>query len=240
MKKILTSLSLVTILAATGCTSASQGDIGLSLEEKTGATAVPTFKAMEGVPDGWVSTLTAEIPENEKAEAEAHFRIHPANLTNSDKTCTYSQTQVTMPSYKLNRGEEFLSKDYLYEQSESNGSLPEKEISSIPINTSAGKLEFSYATYSPEITDLTKNTDKEANPLEAKKAKVYRIVAARVFDVLVERGNQISDSGTAPFGSDATKILPGVSLTYECSTEEAFKEDEAKALFAATRVDIKK
>jgi len=240
MKKTLTAVSLLAVLAVTGCTSTAKGDMGLSLEEKTGATAAPEFKKMEGTPEGWTSTLTAEIPEGEKEEAEAHFRLHPADLSNADKTCTYSQEPAMMPSYKLNRGEEFLSKDYIYEQSESNGSLPKGEPTSVPVETSAGKLEFAYAAYSPKVTDLKSNTDKNAKATDAKTVQVYRAVAVRVFDTLVEQKLQVSNPVTAPFGSDSTKILPGVVLTYECNTEEAFNEEEAKSLFAASRVEIKK
>lgn len=239
MKKTLTAVSLLAVLTATGCTSSPE-ETGISLDEKVGAKSTPSFNEMEGTPAGWVSTLTAEIPEAEKEEAKAHFKLRPPALTNEAKTCTYSQTPANIPSYMLNRGEDFLSKAYVYQLSESEGSLPQKEISSVGIETSAGKMEFAYAAYDPKVTDIKNNTNKDADSSNTEKVQVYRAVAVRVFDALVDQKQMSGNSAPAPFGSDSSKTLPGVVLTYECNTKEAFNEEEAKSLFASTRVDIKK
>lgn len=239
MKKKLTVVALFAVLTATGCTSSPE-DTGLSLDEKVGSKSVPTFNEMQGTPEGWTSTLTAEIPAEEKAEAEEYFKFQPPALRNGADTCTYSREPANMPSYMLNRGEDFLSKAFIYQLSESDGSLPQKEISSIPVETSAGKLEFAYTTYEPKVTDIKKNTDKEADPLKAEATQVYRAVAVRVFDGLIDQERIAGNPAPGPFGSDSTKTLPGVVLTYECNTKEAFNEEEAKSLFAATRVEIKK
>lgn len=238
MKKTLTAVSLLAVLAATGCTPS--GDNGTPLSDKIGASSSPTFSDLKGMPEGWVSSLTAEIPEDEKAEAEAHFKNRPPAQRNADNTCTYDQEQVSLPSYMENRGEDFLSKFFVYQQAESNGNIPKDGATSVPVETSAGKLEFVYTKYDPKIVDLKSNTDKNASATDVKPVQVYRAVAVRVFDTAIKSRIQPDTQASAPFGSDAAKSLPGVMLTYECKTKDAFSEEEAKSLFAATRVDIKK
>jgi hypothetical protein len=240
MKKTLTAVSLLAVLTATGCSSQDGKDLGLSLEEKAGVTAISSFQQMEGTPEGWTSTLTTAIPENEKAEAEAYFKLHPVTLQNADKTCTYSQESASMPSYMANRDEEYLSKAYIYQQSEGNGTVPGSSIQSVGVNTSAGKMEFAYSTFNPKVNDLKNNTDKNADPTKVNTVQKYRAVAVRIFESPVDQKLKASENAPAPFGSDASKVLPGVILTYECNTQESFKEDDAKALFNASRIELKK
>lgn len=241
MKKALTTVLLLATVAMTGCSQGGE-ETGLSLSSSTGVKEAATFEPLANMPDGWASSLTSEIPESEKAVAEASFKKNPVRIDKADKSCTYTQQSIVMPSYLANRGDDFLSRSYIYEQAQSGGEMPKGTIEQVPVNTNIGKVAFAYSTYSTTAYMMGINNLAPADgKTEIKPGKIYRATAVRVFDSLVDANKaQVAEAPPGLYGSDSKKGLPGIALTYECSKEESFNEEEAKKLFAETRINIQK
>lgn len=239
MKKKTVVLLATGLLALSGCSSTPKS---LSLDENANITTAPTFDNLNKIPDGWQQEPIAPPAEGEEDQASATLKKHPLALYNADKTCSFTQSVGYMPSYYANRGDDFLSRESVYQQAGSGDKLIEK-VTTYNVDSNKGLIQFAYASYDIP-TAGTAMVGSPAAAMDAAKAdtknnRTYRITAVRTFDKTLSTGFPLADNAPAgPFGTDASKGLPTVSLIYSCTTQAAFNEDDAKKLIDQARISL--
>jgi hypothetical protein len=240
VKKTTVILLATSLLALSGCSSSTPKS--LSLNDSANVTTMPTFENLNKIPDGWKQEPIAPPAQGEEDQQSAALKKVPPVLYNADKTCSYTQTIGYLPSYDANRGDDYLSKDSIYQQAASGDKLVDK-VTTYNVNSNKGLIQFAYAPYdiptsavamagSPAAAAALAAADKKTN-------RTYRVTAVRTFDKTLSTGFPLADNAPAgPFGTDASKGLPTVSLIYSCSTKAAFNEDDAKKLIDQTRIAL--
>lgn len=239
MKKTTVVLLATSLLALSGCSSEPKS---LSLDETANITTYPTFENLNTIPEGWQQEPMAPPAEGEENQASATLKKHPLVIYNADKTCSFTQSVGYAPSYDANKGDNYLSKDAVYKQAASGDKLVEK-VTTYNINSNKGLIQFAYATYDvPTAGVAMADSPAAAAALQAadkKTTRTYRVTAVRTFDKTLSTGFPLAENSPAgPFGSDASKGLPSVSLIYSCSTQAAFNEDDAKKFMDQARITL--
>lgn len=240
MKKTTVVLLATSLLALAGC-SGTAAPKSLSLNENANITTVPTFDNLNKIPDGWAQEPIAPPVAGEEDQASATLKTHPLAIYNADKTCSFTQSVGYLPSYEANKGDDYLSKSAVYQQAASGDKLVDK-VTTYNVNSNKGLIQFAYASYDIPTAGMAMVGSPAAEAaLKAgdKKARTYRVTAVRTFDKALSTGYPLADNAPAgPFGSDAAKGLPTVSLIYSCSTQAAFNEDDAKKFMDQARITL--
>lgn len=239
MKKTTVILLATSLLALSGCSSEPKS---LSLNENANITTAPTFEKIEKIPDGWQQEPVAPAEAGEEDQQSAALKKYPSILYNADKTCSFTQSIGYLPSYEANKGDEYLSKSAVYQQAASGDKLLDK-ITNYNVNSDKGLIQFAYANYDvPTSSVAMAGSPAAATALQAadkKTNRTYRVTAVRVFDKTLGTGFPLAENAPAgPFGTDATKGLPTVTLIYSCSTQAAYNEDDAKKLIDQARITL--
>lgn len=239
MKKITVVLLATSLLALSGCSSEPKS---LTLNENANITTAPTFENLNEIPDGWQQEPIAPAEAGAEEQQSAALKKYPAVLYNADKTCSFTQSVGYLPSYEANKGDDYLSKSAVYQQVASGDKLLDK-VANYNVNSNKGLIQFAYASYdvpttgvamigSPAAAAVLKDADKNT-------ARTYRVTAVRTFDKTLSTGMPLDEKAPAgPFGTDASKGLPTVTLIYSCSTQAAYNEDDAKKLIDQARITL--
>ena len=243
MKKVAVALLATGLLAITGCSPTAPKS--LALGESANITTAPTFESMNKIPDGWQQEPMAPPAPGEEDQATATLKKHPQTLNSADKKCSFVQSIGYLPSYEANRGDDYLSKDGIYQQAASGDKLIDK-VTTYNVNSNKGLIQFAYASYDvPTVAVAMASTPaageaaKNATAEQKKDNRTYRVTAVRTFDKTLATGIPLADNAPAgPFGTDASKGLPMVSLTYSCTDKAAFNEDAAKKLIDQVRIAL--
>lgn len=238
MKKTSVVLLATSLLALSGCSGASAPK-SLSLNESANITTMPTFDNLNKIPDGWAQEPMAPPAPGEEDQASATLKKHPLALYNADKSCSFTQTIGYLPSYDANKGDDYLSKTAIYEQAASGDKLVDK-VTTYNVNSNKGLVQFVYASYDlPTSGVAMAGSPAAAEALHKSKDRTYRVTAVRAFDKALSTGMPLADNAPAgPFGTDASKGLPTVTLTYSCTSQAAFNEDDAKKLIDQARIAL--
>lgn len=238
MKKTTVVLLAAGLLALSGCSGASTPK-SLSLDGSANITTMPTFDNLNKIPDGWQQDPITPPAQGEEDQASATLKKHPLALHNADKTCSFTQDIGYLPSYDANRGDNYLSKEAVYQQAASGDKLIDS-VTTYNVNSNKGLIQFAYTSYDLPISGTAMaGSPAAAEALKKSKDRTYRVTAVRTFDKTLATGMPLADNAPAgPFGTDASKGLPTVSLIYSCSTQAAFKEDDAKKLIDQVRISL--
>lgn len=236
MKKTTVVLLATSLLALSGCSSTPKS---LSLDENANITTMPTFSNLNKIPDGWAQEPMAPPAQGEEDQASATLKKHPLVIYNADKSCSFTQNIGYLPSYDANRGDDYLSKEALYQQAASGDKLVDK-VTTYNVNSNKGLVQFAYASYDlPTSSVAMAGSPAAAEALHKSTNRTYRVTAVRAFDKALSTGMPLADNAPAgPFGTDASKGLPTVSLVYSCTTQAAFNEDDAKKLIDQARIEL--
>lgn len=194
------------------------------------AVEISPYVYFDGVqkPAGW--------SEKEKASTIGTPGIIKAQslseLKRDDGKCTYSGQILFLPSYQNGRGDDFSTKEYLYQLGEAAGVAP-ISIESLDVQTDGKPLQTLSTSFEAKNPVLDPKTGKEVSS-----TKSYRSVAVRAIDnpVGIEGAEGNSDKGS--YGSDGSKGLPMITLTYECSDKASFNADEWKKLVNSTKINV--
>lgn len=153
-------------------------------------------------------------------------------LTRDDGKCTYSGQILFLPSYQQGRGDDFSTKSYLYQLGEAAEVAP-ITLDSLDVQTDGKPFVTLTTSFEANNPVLDPKTGKEVSA-----TKSYRSVAVRVIDkpVAIEGAEGNSDKGA--YGSDGSKGLPMITLTYECSDKSAFNAEEWRTLVNSTRINV--
>lgn len=151
-------------------------------------------------------------------------------ILKNNETCTFSGQVSHVPSFNAGRGDNYLTHNYLYELTESNDQLA-TEFDTVKIKTDQGKVEALSTKYSHESSTYNPDTEKE------EKSTRYRAVAVRVLDTLTDiESFDTEEKGL--YGSDASKGLPIITLSYDCNSEDDYDEKEWKKLVGSVHVAL--
>jgi hypothetical protein len=236
VKKTTVVFLAASLLALSGCSSTPKS---LSLNESANITTMPTFENLNKIPDGWKQEPVAPPAQGEEDQQSASLKKNPLVLYNADKTCSFTQNIGYLPSYEANRGDDYLSKDAIYQQAGSGDKLVDK-VTTYNVNSNKGLIQFAYASYDIPTSGVAM-AGSPAAAAAAKKStdRTYRVTVVRTFDKTLSTGIPLADNAPAgPFGTDASKGLPTVSLIYSCSTKTAFNENDAKNLIDQARITL--
>jgi hypothetical protein len=237
VKKTTVVLVATGLLALSGCSIAPKS---LSLDESANITTSPVFDNLNKIPEGWQQEPIAPPAAGEESQASATLKKHPLAIYNADKTCSFTQSIGYLPSYQANRGDDYLSKDAVYQQAASGDKLVDK-VTTYNVNSNRGLVQFAYASYDLPTNAMPMAGTPAADALKSgkDKSRTYRVTAVRAFDKTLATGFPLADNAPAgPFGTDASKGLPTVSLIYSCTTQSAFNEDDAKKLIDQARISL--
>lgn len=236
MKKTTVIVLATSLLALSGCSTAPKS---LSLDENANITTMPTFDNLNKIPDGWQQEPMTPPTEGEVDQATATLKKHPLVIYNADKSCSFTQVIGYLPSYDANRGDDYLSKEALYQQAASGDKLVDK-VTTYNVNSNKGLVQFAYASYDLPISGTAMaGSPAAAEELRKSKNRTYRVTAVRAFDKALSTGMPLADNAPAgPFGTDASKGLPTVSLIYSCTTQASFNEEDAKKLIDQARITL--
>jgi hypothetical protein len=178
-----------------------------------------SFSPVEA-PQGFTPVAGRSI-ENISALQAAQF---PGSWMNSQKNCKFTPSILSMPENMSKRGDEFLSRQYIFDEAESLKKIP-SEMKTISFNSSEGNLAAVYASY--EISNDGELSDN------INSGDYYRTVAARVISV----PTSLSSTSVAP-DAKTIKSLPVVIFSYDCVNKDAYKENEFKQMVKSLKVDF--
>lgn len=175
--------------------------------------------------DGWKVNESAFL----EGRGDLTTAQNPAQIFSPDGKCSFIKQVLHLPSYQETRTDNFITRQYLYEVAESNGSSG-NDTDVLSVETDKGKLDFLSTSYLVGISSPTaKKTDDSPST-------VYRSHAVRAIDKAVQIEGVKETDGK--FGSDASKGIPVFSLSYECETQDDWNEDTWKALVESTKLSL--
>lgn len=190
--------------------------------------AAPSFSSIEKTPEikGSVFYSMKEVPRsfslapgyNNSDLSELTGKQNPNPIKNQSGTCTFSPQISYLSADGANRGDKYLTLSYIYENAQISPSLPtaiEKK------HVSAGKTYLEVLTSSFTVPPSKNGNDN--------KQGYYRTIAVRAMDTTVQ----------VPYatGSDS-KGLPTVVMTYDCQTENDYKDEDFSSLLAAVDINL--
>lgn len=148
----------------------------------------------------------------------------PDSWLNSDKTCRFTPTVGYFEENLATRGDEFLSKKYLYDEAEKTDSIP-SDTRVISFDSTSGNLASVYASYAvPNNGSLS----QDMNSGDYYRTSSVRAIAKPV--ILTEDPSNPGDANS--------KALPVILLNYDCLNSDDYKESEFKQLVKAIKVDF--
>lgn len=203
-------------------TSCSSGDTG-SLD-KTPKIGSAVFFADSKAPDGW----NAKEGYTNNGLKALVAKQNPVALA-KDK-CSYTQQITYLADYYHGRTDDYLTRQYIYENAQIAGILP-AELKSVKVSSDSGELEMLSTSY--EVKGSAVGDSKDAKTPDS-----YRTVAVRVIDNSLSTGYDVPAGQKGPYDSDVSKGLPVVVLTEECPTQGDFNQSDWDALLKSTKVNL--
>ena len=148
---------------------------------------------------------------------------NPAAWVNHDKTCKISPSVAYLSLDNAGRGDKFLSEQYVYENAEQAGVIPENVKPSF-VHTDLGKLESLSASYEIKSDGSLSEDDEKT---------YYRTVNARAFDKSLPTGYGASSSG-----SSMDSGIPVIVYTYDCLTKDNYNLNEFNGLAKTIKANL--
>jgi hypothetical protein len=218
---------LVAFLAASagvGLTMSKESSVPLTkTPEKLSANLF--FQSSDPI-EGWKKTPSAIL----EGRGNLTSAQNPEQFFSTDEKCSYSRQVLHIPSFQEGRTDDFLTRQYLYEVAQSNGSAA-KDTEVVQIASDKGKLDFLSASYQVKPTS---SADKDKDTSST--ATVYRSNAVRAIDKIVQIEGVKKTDGL--FGSDASQGIPVFFLSYECKTQADWNADTWKSLLDSTKLSL--
>lgn len=182
--------------------------------EKTPEIKGSIFYSMKNTPSGF--SLAAGYNNSDLSEVTG--KQNPNPIKNDAGTCTFSPTIAYLPLTGTGRGDDYLTRSYIYESAQISAHLP----STIKKNyVSAGKTNLEILVSSYDVPASKNNSEN--------KSGYYRTIAVRSMDT------------TAPIpyvtGTEANGI-PTITMTYDCQTANDYKDADFSALLSSVDVNL--
>jgi hypothetical protein len=221
MKSLKTILPVmaVAMIALTSCSAGNAGGL-----DKTPEVGDAVFFADSQAPDGW--NTKAGYTNNGLKPLVA--KQNPVAL--SKDNCSFTQQITYLADYYQGRTDDYLTRQYIYDNAQIAGILP-PALKSVKVSTDSGDLELLSTSYEVKGSAV-------GNSKDAKTPDSYRTVAVRVIDKSLSTGYDIPEGQKGPYGSDTSKGLPVVVLTEECPTQGDFNQSDWDALVKSTKVNL--
>lgn len=217
--KVILPVMAVAMMTLTSCSSGDAGSL-----DKTPKIGSAVFFADSKAPDGW----NAKDGYTNNGLKALVAKQNPVALA-KDK-CSYTQQITYLADYYHGRTDDYLTRQYIYENAQIAGILP-ADLKSVKVSSDSGDLEMLSTSY--EVKGSAVGDSKDAKTPDS-----YRTVAVRVIDNSLSTGYDIPAGQKGPYGSDVSKGLPVVVLTEECPTQGDFKQSDWDALVNSTKVNL--
>jgi hypothetical protein len=217
--KIILPAMAVAMIALTSCSGGNAG--GLDKTPKIGSAV---FFADSQAPSGWAAK--AGYTNNGLKALVA--KQNPVALSKGD--CSYTQQVTYLADYYKGRTDDYLTRQYIYDNAQIAGILPH-DLKSVKISTDSGDLEMLSTSYEVKGSAV-------GNSKDAKTPDSFRTLAVRVLDNSLSTGYDVPAGQKGPYDSDVTKGLPVVVLTEECKTQGDFVQSDWDSLIKSTKVNL--
>ena len=217
--KVILPVMAVAMMALTSC---SAGDTGAL--DKTPKIGSAVFFADSQAPDGW----TAKAGYTNNGLKALVAKQNPVAL--SKDNCSFTQQITYLADYYSGRTDDYLTRQYIYDNAQIAGILP-RDLKSVKVSTDSGDLEMLSTSF--EVKGAAVGNDKDAKTPDS-----YKTMAVRVIDNSLATGYDIPAGQKGPYDSDVSKGLPVVVLTEECKTQSDFNQGDWDALVKSTKVNL--
>ena len=217
--KIILPAMVVAMMALTSCSAGNSG--GLDKTPKVGSAV---FFADSKAPDGW----NAKEGYTNNGLKPLIAKQNPVALTKGN--CSFTQQVTYLADYYHGRTDDYLTRQYIYENAQIAGILP-SSLKSVKVSSDSGDLEMLSTSYEVKGAAV-------GNAKDAKTPDSYRTIAVRVIDTSLSTGYDVPAGQKGPYDSDATKGVPVVVLTEECPTQGEFVQSDWDALLKSTKVNL--
>lgn len=179
--------------------------------EKTPETKGSVFYSMKTLPNGF--SLAPGYDNNELTGKQ-----NPNPIKNQSGTCTFSPQVAYLPAANANRGDKYLTLSYIYENAQVSPTLPTAIKKK---HVSAGNTFLEVLTSSFDVPASKSSSDN--------KNGYYRTIAVRAIDATV----------SIPYVAEkATKGLPAIVMTYDCQTENDYKDEDFSSLLGTVDINL--
>ena len=209
----------VAMMALTSCSAGNSG--GLDKTPKVGSAV---FFADSKAPDDW----NAKAGYTNNGLKPLVAKQNPVALSKGN--CSYTQQITYLADYYHGRTDDYLTRQYIYENAQIAGILP-AALKSVKVSSDSGDLEMLSTSY--EVKGSVVGNSKDAKTPDS-----YRTIAVRVIDNSLSTGYDIPAGQKGPYDSDATKGVPVVVLTEECPTQGEFAQSDWDSLIKSTKVNL--
>lgn len=207
-------------MALTSCSAGNAGGL-----DKTPKVESAVFFADSKAPDGWA----AKAGYTNNGLKALIAKQNPVALSKGN--CSYTQQITYLADYYRGRTDDYLTRQYIYENAQIAGILP-AALKTVKVSTDSGDLEMLSTSYEVKGSAV-------GNSKDAKTPDSYRTIAVRVIDNSLSTGYDIPAGQKGPYDSDATKGVPVVVLTEECPTQGEFVQSDWESLLKSTKVNLK-
>lgn len=207
------------MMALTSCAAGNSGGL-----DKTPKTGEAVFFSDSKAPEGW-NPKAGYTNNGLKALVS---KQNPVALTKG--SCSYTQQITYLADYYHGRTDDYLTRQYIYDNAQVAGILP-PALKSVKVSSDSGDLEMLSTSYEVKGSAI-------GNSKDAKTPDSYRSIAVRVIDNSMSTGYDVPAGQEGPYGSDASKGLPVVVLTEECPTQGEFNQNDWDALLKSTKVAL--
>lgn len=182
--------------------------------EKTPEVHGSIFYSMKNIPSGF--SLVSGYDNSGLSELTG--KQNPNPIKNDAGTCTFSPQIAYLPLTGTGRGDNYLTRSYIYENAQISAHLP----SAIKKNhVSAGKTNLEILVSSYDVPASKNNSEN--------KSGYYRTVAVRALDT----------TATIPYVTDTeAKGIPAITMTYDCQTAGDYKDADLSALLSSVDVNL--
>lgn len=217
--KVILPVMAVAMMALTSCSSGNAG--GLDKTPKIGSAV---FFADSEAPDGW----NTKVGYTNNGLKPLVAKQNPVALSKGN--CSYTQQITYLADYYHGRTDDYLTRQYIYDNAQIAGILP-PALKSVKVSSDSGDLEMLSTSYEVKGSAV-------GNAKDVKTPDLFRTVAVRVIDNSLSTGYEVPAGQKGPYGSDASKGLPVVVLTEECPKQEEFNQSDWDALIKSTKVNL--
>lgn len=202
----------------------------------------PPFFGIHTTPNiqGQISYIaSATLPEGfalkagdiEEKSSDMVVQQNPTPVQNAEGTCVFTEQVAYLPSYTAGRGDAYLTRGYIYDNSRVSSVLP-----TVPelqrIGSTQGIIEMMSSSYEIPDAKATQNTS------DSSAKGYYRTVAVRAFDRIVSIPDASTTQSKGRYDSDTSKGIPILVLTYDCQTKAQFNPNDFKNLLSTVKVSI--
>lgn len=167
------------------------------------------FRAEITPPEGWRAMPVVIDSENPPKASEQN----PEILENKDGTCEYLRQIFFAPANQAGRGDDYLTRNYLYQLAGTNN-VDVSKFSTVNIATEKRLKPLVALTFDYPVT----------NTVGDKQVEGKRAVAVRAIDSLQATGDE------------NTQGIPFVSMSYSCQDKKDYSTDVWDALLKNTQV----